>query len=50
MHALPPPAAQGSDWKRGEPMVGKITQTVPVVTNQTRSLEFFTEKVGFEKK
>jgi len=31
-------------------MEGKVTQVVLVVTNQTRSLEFFTEKVGFEKK
>jgi predicted enzyme related to lactoylglutathione lyase len=31
-------------------MDGKITQIVLVVTDQTRSLEFFTEKVGFVKK
>jgi predicted enzyme related to lactoylglutathione lyase len=31
-------------------MEGKITQVTIVVTNQARSLEFFTEKVGFEKK
>jgi catechol 2,3-dioxygenase-like lactoylglutathione lyase family enzyme len=31
-------------------MDGKITQIVLAVTNQTRSLEFFTEKVGFVKK
>jgi predicted enzyme related to lactoylglutathione lyase len=31
-------------------MDGKITQITLVVTNQARSLEFFTEKVGFEKK
>lgn len=31
-------------------MEGKITQITLVVTNQTRSLEFFTEGVGFEKK
>jgi len=29
---------------------GKISQISIVVTNQTRSLAFFTEKVGFEKK
>lgn len=31
-------------------MDGKITQVVLVVTDQARSLEFFTERVGFEKK
>jgi predicted enzyme related to lactoylglutathione lyase len=31
-------------------MDGRITQITLVVTDQTRSLEFFTEKVGFEKK
>jgi catechol 2,3-dioxygenase-like lactoylglutathione lyase family enzyme len=31
-------------------MDGKITVITLVVTNQARSLEFFTEKVGFEKK
>jgi predicted enzyme related to lactoylglutathione lyase len=31
-------------------MDGKIAQITLVVTNQSRSLEFFTEKVGFEKK
>jgi len=31
-------------------MDGKITHIALVVTNQARSLEFFTEKVGFEKK
>jgi len=31
-------------------MDGKISQITLVVTNQARSLEFFTEKVGFEKK
>jgi predicted enzyme related to lactoylglutathione lyase len=31
-------------------MDGKITQIMLVVTNQARSLEFFTERVGFEKK
>ena len=31
-------------------MDGKITVVTLVVTNQARSLEFFTEKVGFEKK
>jgi predicted enzyme related to lactoylglutathione lyase len=31
-------------------MDGKITQVTLVVTNQARSLEFFTQKVGFEKK
>ncbi|MFZ1022601.1 MAG: VOC family protein [Thermoplasmata archaeon] len=31
-------------------MDGKFTQITLVVTNQARSLEFFTEKVGFEKK
>jgi predicted enzyme related to lactoylglutathione lyase len=31
-------------------MDGKITVIGLVVTNQTRSLEYFTEKVGFEKK
>lgn len=31
-------------------MDGKITVIALVVANQARSLEFFTEKVGFEKK
>ena len=31
-------------------MDGRITQITLVVSNQTHSLEFFTEKVGFEKK
>jgi predicted enzyme related to lactoylglutathione lyase len=31
-------------------MEGKIMVVTLVVTNQTRSLDFFTEKVGFEKK
>lgn len=31
-------------------MEGKITTISIVVSNQARSLEFFTEKVGFEKK
>ncbi|MGA9839895.1 MAG: VOC family protein [Thermoplasmata archaeon] len=31
-------------------MNGKISTITLVVTNQARSLEFFTEKVGFEKK
>jgi len=31
-------------------MDAKITRIALVVANQTRSLEFFTEKVGFEKK
>jgi catechol 2,3-dioxygenase-like lactoylglutathione lyase family enzyme len=31
-------------------MDGRISQITLVVTNQARSLEFFTEKVGFEKK
>jgi predicted enzyme related to lactoylglutathione lyase len=31
-------------------MDGKITQITLVVTNQARSLVFFTEKVGFDKK
>ena len=31
-------------------MDGKITHIALVVTNQTRSLEFFTEKAGFERK
>jgi catechol 2,3-dioxygenase-like lactoylglutathione lyase family enzyme len=31
-------------------MDGKITQITLVVTNLDRSLEFFTEKAGFEKK
>jgi len=31
-------------------MNGRITLVTLVVTNQSRSLEFFTEKVGFEKK
>jgi len=31
-------------------MDGKITQITLVVMNQARSLEFFIEKVGFEKK
>jgi catechol 2,3-dioxygenase-like lactoylglutathione lyase family enzyme len=31
-------------------MDGKITVITLVVTNQARSLEFFTEKAGFEKK
>jgi predicted enzyme related to lactoylglutathione lyase len=31
-------------------MDGKIMQITLVVTNQARSLAFFTEKVGFEKK
>ena len=31
-------------------MDGRISQVTLVVTNQARSLEFFTEKVGFEKK
>src|SRR5208282_2239427 len=31
-------------------MDGKITVIALVVTNQARSLEFFTERVGFEKK
>ncbi len=29
---------------------GRITQVALVVTNQARALDFFTEKVGFEKK
>ena len=31
-------------------MEGKIAQITLVVTNQARSLDFFTEKAGFEKK
>ncbi len=31
-------------------MEGRIVQVTLVVSNQARSLEFFTEKVGFEKK
>jgi catechol 2,3-dioxygenase-like lactoylglutathione lyase family enzyme len=31
-------------------MDGKVSVVTLVVTNQARSLEFFTEKVGFEKK
>lgn len=31
-------------------MEGRITQVTLVVTNQARSLEFFADKVGFEKK
>lgn len=34
----------------GRPMEGRVTQITLVVTNQARSLEFYTEKVGFEKK
>ncbi len=37
------PAEQGR-------MEGRVTQLTLVVTNQARSLEFYTEKVGFEKK
>ncbi len=31
-------------------MDGRITQLILVVTNQAQALEFYTEKVGFEKK
>jgi len=31
-------------------MVGRVTVVTLVVTNQAKSLEFYTEKVGFEKK
>jgi predicted enzyme related to lactoylglutathione lyase len=31
-------------------MDGRISQITLVVTNQTKSLQFYTEKVGFEKK
>jgi predicted enzyme related to lactoylglutathione lyase len=31
-------------------MEGKVTQITLVVSNQSRALEFYTEKVGFEKK
>lgn len=31
-------------------MEGRVSQVTLVVTNQAKSLEFFTEKVGFEKK
>jgi predicted enzyme related to lactoylglutathione lyase len=36
--------------KSRTPMEGRITSVSLVVTNQVESLEFFTEKVGFEKK
>jgi predicted enzyme related to lactoylglutathione lyase len=42
--------AARADARRGKPMDGRITVVSLVVTNQDRSLAFFTEKAGFEKK
>jgi|HubBroStandDraft_1064217.scaffolds.fasta_scaffold118385_2 predicted enzyme related to lactoylglutathione lyase len=44
------PEVLRADLNAGRSMDGKITHIALVVTNQARSLEFFTEKVGFEKK
>ena len=47
---VPVPTVPQPGSNRNKSMDGKITQITLVVTNQTRSLEFFTEKVGFDKK